>query len=329
MTAGSFRRSRNTSNGIDQTIELIIVIVPAAAAGIFVSLLSLAVIYRANEWRSVVFAEARLVSAPGERSLALPRFITSRLTGSRPFLILVKQLEEAGFRLVHILALRLIVALAAFMSAALIVTRSPIKVTGLLILVVSAFHIWTKKMAGARREQFEAQLPLIVHALAGAITSGQSLNQAIVRVAQEVPDPGGSELGLVSQQISLGMTLDAALEELRCRWEIEALNMAVAGLAIQKRTGGNMAQLLRQVSEALAERRRLQEDLRVETTQSRMSASLIGVLPVIVLGAISVVDPTFIAPLLSTPGGLVMLALAAALEAAGFFLISRILDIEP
>lgn len=189
-------------------------------------------------------------------------------------------------------------------------------------------NAWLNKRAGDRLEKFSEQLPAVFKSVAAAINAGSSIQQALLHASDQIGPPAKEELAAVNEQIALGMPIDEALDLLHLRMPAIELDFILLGLSIQRRVGGNLISLLRQTADAIEARGRLRGNLKIETAQARLSATVIGFLPLLVMGLIAIIDPAFIAPMFTTPTGLAMLAIAIVAETAGFLILGRILDVK-
>jgi len=301
----------------------------AAAAGCSVYMAAAALAEAVSSALYRLKFEARLTPGTGGK----PAEVAFRIFAQRILKIpgtdrLVKRMAEAGVRRPRETAVYSIMAALPVTGASiLIVGWSPSAVVPTVVAGL-ALYVWLKKKAGDRLERFSGQLPSVFKATAAALKAGASIQQALVHTAEQMKDPAGEELAVVNEQISLGMPVDEALAGLYERMPAIELNFILMGLSIQRRIGGNLVKLLTDTTVAIEERRRLQRNLTVETAQARLSARVIGSLPIIVTALIALVDPSFIAPLFATFAGLVMLFVAIAAETAGFLLLGRILDVK-
>lgn len=189
---------------------------------------------------------------------------------------------------------------------------------------------WFVRLLAARRlARLRAQLPEGLGTLSTSVRAGLSLPQALAQGAESVAAPLGEELGRITRETALGGTLEAALESFERRAPLPEVQLLVAALKLARSTGGSLAPLLDQLTETLRERERLRGHVRTLTAQGRLSGWVVGLMPVALLGIVSVVDPEFLAPLVRTPAGLMLLGSAVALELIGAFAIRAVVRVEP
>ena len=188
--------------------------------------------------------------------------------------------------------------------------------------------MWLRTRISTYQRNFTGQLPSTLMLIANSLSSGSSLTQAFQYGARESRPPIKNELSKVVEQLSIGVNLDKALEKLYQDIKVPELETIISALIIQRRAGGNLAKLLKRTSELLREKNDLKNELMVQTAQSRFSGKIIGLMPVVVIGFLTIVDREFIAPLFTTSLGMLILLLSSAAELVGFLLIRRILDIS-
>jgi len=273
--------------------------------------------------------QGRLASGRQRRTPAvLKRIAIGRVMKTSVAATLSRRLADAGVSGPDETTLWLLAAPAPALTFLTWLLRSLLPAAMMLGGVCAGINVWLKRRAGDRLERFSEQLPAVFKLAAAAIKAGSSLQQALLHASAQSGPPAQAELAAVNQQIALGMPVDEALEALYRRLPAIELNFILMGLSIQRRIGGNLVNLLEETTKAVEERRRLRRHLKVETAQARLSAQVIGFLPLLVAGSIAFIDPSFIAPLFTTPAGLAMLAVAVAAETVGFLLLGRILEIE-
>lgn len=204
---------------------------------------------------------------------------------------------------------------------------------GLLVLLLAPWGPrWQTAWQQARlRQRLAEQMPGLLEALAGGLRAGLSLPQALATAAEDLPEPTAGQLRRLLQGWSLGEAPEELMQAEARALEPHALaadwRLLATAVGLQRSGGGDLAAGLDQLAETLRERQRLQAQVDALTAQGRLSAWVVGLLPLVLLLALQVLDPELVAPLFNTPRGWALLGFAAALEAAGVLLLRRITDV--
>jgi tight adherence protein B len=174
-----------------------------------------------------------------------------------------------------------------------------------------------------------AQLPDAVRSIARGMRAGQSVDASLHEAGRSLPDPAGREFLRVREEIALGVPFEDAVRSLADRHRaVPELRFLAGALALQRRTGGSLGDLLDPLAATLAERAALRREVRALTAEGRATAWVIGALPVAFLAITGFVRPEYASLLFEHPTGRVLLIGAAALELAGFAAMRRIARVE-
>ncbi|HEU0075759.1 MAG TPA: type II secretion system F family protein [Dehalococcoidia bacterium] len=179
-----------------------------------------------------------------------------------------------------------------------------------------------------RLSKLNEQLPDMLTMLANALKSGFGLMQSMDLVAKELEHPIATDMRRMLQDINVGSSTEEALQGMAERSGSGDLDIVVTAMLIQQSTGGNLAEILDTVSHTMRERIRIRGEIKTLTTQQVMTGFIIGMLPVFIGLAISVLNPEYINLLFTRTVGQVMLAGGVMMELIGLFVIKKILDIE-
>ena len=194
-------------------------------------------------------------------------------------------------------------------------------VIGAIVPIVTAFIIRMR-----RQKQIMDQLSPMIDELARAAKTGRSVHQCLQIVAEDTPDPLGSELRLCTRRMELGMDLSDALKGLPTRTGLVALNILVTALTVHQQTGGDLVRVLERLSQTIRDRLLFLGRLRAATIGSRATAILMLALPVLIVGFFIGRDPNYISELLATQWGRILTILAISLQIIGSFWVFRILQ---
>jgi len=148
--------------------------------------------------------------------------------------------------------------------------------------------------------------------------------QAVRAVAEEIPAPCGQEFGEMMQRMNLGQTLPQALSHSVKRFRSFELDLLRRATEIQMDVGGSLAELLDKTNSTLRQRLKLQRQVQVLTAPSRLSAVVIFVLPFLIAGSFSLINPQYMSPLTETKLGRGLLCLAFAAQVIGYLIMRRL-----
>lgn len=253
-----------------------------------------------------------------------------RPRGDRPVVVrLASLLERAGVPLSAEAFMALVVGgTVAVALGGAAVTGTPV----VALLVVAGSALGVKMFLGSVDRRYmariAAQLPGVAQQLSSGVAAGLSLRQAIGRAAADAPGPVASELRRTAADLALGSRVDEALDALAARLPDPDLAIMVTAILVQRRTGGNMARALADLSVRLEERVALARELRGATAQARATALMVAALPVVAAVLVEIATPGVLGRTFGHGPGLLLLATAVGLEAAGIMLIRRIARVE-
>jgi tight adherence protein B len=193
-------------------------------------------------------------------------------------------------RVIFVLAL---CGLAAF-TGAFVWTGDPLRaLAGAALgatLVPLAALAWLRKR---RLKAFGAQFPEAIDIIVRSLRAGHPTPVAIAMVARELPDPVGTEFGMVADEITYGADLETALRAMMARTGHEDLPLFVTSVAIQATTGGNLSQILDNLARVIRERFKMRRKIRGLAAEGRASAMILNAVPFVVFGIINWTSPGF------------------------------------
>ena len=144
-----------------------------------------------------------------------------------------------------------------------------------------------------RLKAFGAQFPEAIDIIVRSLRAGHPTPVAIAMVARELPDPVGSEFGMVADEITYGADLEGALRNMVARTGHEDLPLFVTSVSIQATTGGNLSQILDNLSKVIRERFKMRRKIRGLAAEGRASAMILNAVPFVVFGMINWITPGF------------------------------------
>jgi len=155
-------------------------------------------------------------------------------------------------------------------------------------------HMVVNHLVKKRGKQFTSKFSDAIDLLVRGLRSGLPVTETLGIVASEVPGPVGEEFKLVSDRIKVGRTMEDALQETADRLNMAEFSFFVITLAIQRETGGNLAETLNNLSDVLRKRAQMKLKIRAMSSESKASAYIVGALPFIVFGMIWWINPSYI-----------------------------------
>lgn len=182
-----------------------------------------------------------------------------------------------------------------------------------------------KRLPERRKERMAALLPDALLLVSSSLKSGYSFVQAIDLVAREQLQPLSEEFQHLTQSIKLGEPFDKAMTDFGKRLDIEELTLVVDTVLITRETGGNVTQVIDELLEVMRENERLAEEVKAVSAQGRMSAWVVGMLPLFLFLFLYAISPDYMSALLESAIGIALLVIAAGSQAIGIAIIRKML----
>jgi tight adherence protein B len=145
----------------------------------------------------------------------------------------------------------------------------------------------------SRQKKFGAQFPDAIDVIVRSLRAGHPVPIAVNMVAREMPDPIGSEFGLVADEVTYGADLETAMRNLYSRVGQDDLPLFVTAVAIQGSTGGNLGEILQNLSSVIRQRFKMRRKVRALAAEGRASALILSSLPILMFGVVQLVAPDF------------------------------------
>jgi tight adherence protein B len=189
-------------------------------------------------------------------------------------------------------------------------------------------YLALRMLRSRRQKKFGAQFPDGLDIIVRSLRAGHPVPIAITMVAREMADPIGSEFGIVSDEITYGADLETALRNLYYRIGQDDLPLFVTAVAIQGSTGGNLGEILENLSGVIRQRFKMRRKIRALAAEGRASALILSSLPIGIFLAIQLVAPDFYASVWSYDLTKVGLGIAAAWMGVGNFIMYRLVNFK-
>ena len=187
-------------------------------------------------------------------------------------------------------------------------------------------YLVLRLLRARRQKKFGAQFPDAIDIIVRSLRAGHPVPVAISMVAREQPDPVGSEFGLVTDEITYGADLESAMRNLYFRVGTDDLPLFVTAVAIQGSTGGNLGEILNNLSAVIRERFIMRRKIRALAAEGRASALILSTLPIALLAIINFLVPDFYASVWSESLTKIALALAGCWMGIGNLIMFRMVN---
>jgi tight adherence protein B len=188
------------------------------------------------------------------------------------------------------------------------------------------FYIRLRKQR--RLKAFAQQLPYALDLIKSSLEAGHTLLRGLQVVVSEFADPIGTEFRSAIEQSRLGLPLPRALEEMLKRVPQDDLRLLVVAVRVQSEVGSSLAVIIGRLSEIVRTRQRLHQQIKALTAQSKMSGIVVGFLPIVMLAAFSVIQPSYTHTLFYEPSGIKILKVAGVLDIMAFISIRKLLKVK-
>ena len=181
-----------------------------------------------------------------------------------------------------------------------------------------------KNLIGRREKAFLSAFPDALDLIVRAVRAGIPVAETIAVVGAEGAEPVATEFRDIAEQTSLGIDMGDALKAAAQRITISDFNFFVVSLLLQRETGGGLAETLENLSNVVRRRKELRLKIKALTSEGRISAKIVAGIPLLAIGALMVMRPDYLAPLINQPTGRVLLAIGIGSIFFGMFVINRL-----
>jgi len=201
---------------------------------------------------------------------------------------------------------------------------------GWLGLLLGAFlpYSYVSYRRSKRFQKFEELFPEAIDTLARAVRAGHAFTTALELIANEIAEPIASEFRKLFEEQKFGLPVRDALINLTQRVPLVDVKFFVTAVMLQRETGGNLAEILDNLSYVIRERFKIMRQVRVHTAQGRLTMVLLMSLPPVIVMVMLVMSPNFIRPLFTDPLGHTLVVAGIALQTVGYFWIRKVIRIQ-
>jgi tight adherence protein B len=197
-----------------------------------------------------------------------------------------------------------------------------------VIVGLSLPHMMIGRMGNKRIKKFLATFPEAIDTMCRGLRSGLPVTESIAAVGREMPDPVGLEFNRIADGVRMGKSLEAAMWEVAPRIDVAEYRFLIIAMAIQKETGGNLAETLGNLSDLIRRRRQLRLKIKAMSAEARASAMIIGSLPFIMFTLLMFVNRSYMMTMFESLGGELMLGGAMTWMAIGWGVMTKMISFE-
>ncbi len=283
----------------------------------------------ANERKAPELAAEEELALLRDEQLSNIPAIDTLLRRSRRVTDLQKLLAQAGMsmRAGNFLGISALVGMAATIIAYSVGKRAEFAWIALLVGFIIPYS-YASFRRNKRFEKFEELFPEAIDTLARAVRAGHAFTTALEMITNEVAEPIAGEFRQLYEEQKFGMPVRDALMNLTDRVPLVDVKFFVTAVMLQRETGGNLAEILDNLSYVIRERFKIQRQVRVYTAQGRLTMALLMGMPPIIVTVMLLLNPSFIRPLFQDPIGHTLLVLGITLQTIGYFVIRKIIRIQ-
>ncbi|MCK9485503.1 MAG: type II secretion system F family protein [Dehalococcoidia bacterium] len=188
--------------------------------------------------------------------------------------------------------------------------------------------VYLRVRIARRARQTERQLVELCEVMSTMLSSGFGYMQALGAAAEQIGRPLGEEVGRFLDAVRLGSDFDRALAEARTRINSPDFEVVATALEVQRRTGGNLSEILKGVGQTIRERQAFQQELHALTSRERFSAIIVAVFPLLLAGLLMAMMPEVFGRLITEPTGRLVLGVALCMDLLGYALARRLAKLE-
>lgn len=229
-------------------------------------------------------------------------------------------------QLVMLMAVLGVVAffLLTFGTGASLVIRIVISI----MMGVGAVFVWVNNTAKKRLAMIEEQLPEAVELMVRSLRVGHPFSSALQIVAKEVPDPLGTEMGVISDEAAYGRDVGEALKQMAERIDMQDLRFLAVAVTIQQTSGGNLAEILDGLAKVVRSRFKLFRRVKAITAEAKWSGMFLSIFPILALVMINVIQPDYYDDVKETAYFIPACLVVAAFLVANIFVMRMLVNIK-
>lgn len=271
------------------------------------------------------------------QSSVLPEYLPSFMVG--PAVAFEKMLMAAGVAIPtgRLMVLLLVAPLVIFLLIVVAMVATGTALGAGRILMLATFSLllgagipilYFQARASRMRKKIQDQFPVALDVFVRGLRAGHPIAAALDLLTVEMPDPIGSQFGIVVDEVTYGADLRDALTAMADRWDLDDMRMFVVSLSVQSETGGNLAEILENLSKVIRERASMMLKVRALSSEGRMTAVMLTGLPILAFLLLFIGNPSFYLDVADDPAFIPGYVFLLALYVIGFYSIRRLIDLK-
>ena len=246
--------------------------------------------------------------------------------------LLQKKLLRAGFNISPSVFFLIVLSLGGVLGIYLLLFFSNLPVVPVLAAVIIVGLglpiLVLDKLIEHRKDAVTSQLPEAIDLVIRAVKAGLPAPEAIAIASQDMEPPLQQEFLKIKDNVRLGVTVTEALNDAADRLDVTEFYLLAIAITLQMDTGGNLMRVLENLSQTIRSRLQLKLKIRALTSEARAAALIIGAMPVVVMGALKIMNPTYVDVFFIDPRGGTLLTVAGGLLFMGIFTIRRMANLK-
>ena len=245
--------------------------------------------------------------------------------------ILAKKAQKANiaFTPTQLVLLMVLLGFFAFIGMTLGTSTSvPVRIAISVAMGIGSVYVWVNNKAKKRLALLEEQLPDAVELMVRSLRVGHPFSSALAIVAKEVPDPLGTEMGVIADESTYGRDVGEALKSMAERLDIQDLRFLAVAVSIQQTSGGNLAEILHGLAKVIRSRFKLFRRVKAITAEAKWSGVFLSVFPFAALAGINLLQPDYYDEVIDTPLFIPAALIVAAFLVVNIFVMRWLVDIK-
>jgi len=207
-------------------------------------------------------------------------------------------------------------------------TSLPVRIAVSIAMGVGGIFVWVNNKAKKRMAMIEEQLPDAVELMVRSLRVGHPFASAVAIVAKEVPDPLGTEMGMIADEAAYGRDMGESLKDMAERIDLQDLRFLAMAVTIQQTAGGNLAEILHGLSQVIRSRFKLFRRVKAITAESKWSGMFLSFFPLLALVAINLLQPGYYDDVKETSVFIPACLVVAAFLIANIFVMKMLVNIK-